>query len=89
VLHRTARPRIRRLHCLEQRQDVLHAVSRPQSEKSVMGVFQRAPATDGDESGVSLLWEDHRSTSSFRPPDVTGLDTNTGHRRTPDSRMGK
>ncbi len=61
LLHRTARPRIRGLGRLEKRQDVFSAFSRPLSEESMMGVFQRAPATDGDESGIAHLGEDHSS----------------------------
>ena len=60
LLHRTARSRIRRLGRLEKRQDVFGAFGRPLSEESMMGVFQRAPATDGNEPGIAHLGKDHR-----------------------------
>ena len=61
LLHRTAGPRIHGLDRLEERQYVLSAFGRPFSEKPMMRVFQRASATDGDESRIALLGKDHSS----------------------------
>jgi hypothetical protein len=74
LLHRTARPRIRGLGRLEERQDVLGAFSRPLGEESMIGVFQRAPATDGDESGIAHLGEDHGSARLTSSAEGLALD---------------
>jgi hypothetical protein len=59
LLDRLAGPRIRRLHRLEEVQNVLCARGRPQSEEPMVGVRERPTATDGDEAGVAGLGEDH------------------------------
>jgi hypothetical protein len=54
-----AGPRVGGLHRLEERQNVLGAGGRPQSQDAMVGVRQRAPAAEGDEAGVADFGEDH------------------------------
>jgi hypothetical protein len=61
LLDRLARPRVRRLHRLEEVQNVLRARGRPQSEEPMVRVGERSPAADGDEPGIAVLGKDHRS----------------------------
>jgi hypothetical protein len=66
LLDRPAGPRIRRLHRLEEVQNVLCARGRPQSQEPMVGVRQRPAAADGDEAGVAVLGEDHGWTACAR-----------------------
>ncbi len=38
---------------------MLCALGSPQGQKPMVGIRERPPATDGDEAGVTLLWQDH------------------------------
>ncbi len=60
LLDGLAGPRVQGLLQLEEVQDLLGASGRPQSEELMIGVRERPPATDGDETGVAVLGEDHR-----------------------------
>ena len=61
LLDRVAGPRIRGLLRLEEVKDVLCARRRPQAQEPVVGVRERPPAADRDETRVALLGEDHGS----------------------------
>jgi hypothetical protein len=56
VLDRPAGPRVGGPDRFEEVQNVLGARGRPQSEEPMVGVRERPPATDGDETGVAVLW---------------------------------
>jgi hypothetical protein len=49
-------------NALELVEHMFCAVGRPQGEKMVVGIQQRATASHCDESGVSLRWQDHQPT---------------------------
>jgi hypothetical protein len=67
LLDRLARPRIRGLRRLEEVQHMLSAQGRPQRQEPMVGVRERPTATDGDESGVAVLGEDHRRSATEAP----------------------
>jgi hypothetical protein len=62
LLDRQTGPPVRRLHRLEEVQNVLCAHGSPQSQEPMVGVRERPPAADGDEAGVAISWQDHGST---------------------------
>jgi hypothetical protein len=62
LIDRVAGPWIRGLLGLEEVQNVLCARCCPQSQEPMVGVRERAPATDRDEARVALLGEDHMPT---------------------------
>jgi hypothetical protein len=62
LFDRLAGPGVRRLHRLEEAQNVLCARGRPPSQEPMVGVGECPPAADGDESGVAVLGQDHGST---------------------------
>jgi len=41
--------------------DVRYCRRRPQGQEPMIGVRERLPATDGDEAGVAVSWQDHVS----------------------------
>ncbi len=57
--------RVRGLHRLEEVQNVLCARGRPQGEKLMVGVCERAPAADGDQARVAVFRQDHGCTCPF------------------------
>ena len=54
-----ARPRVGRLHLLEEVKDVLRARCRPQGEELVIRIGEGPTAADRHEARVSDLREDH------------------------------
>jgi hypothetical protein len=77
LLDRVARPRVRRLHRLEEVQNVLCARGRPQSQEPMVAVRERSPAADGDEAGVAVFGKDHGGT---RPVASAQLIVSHSHR---------
>src|SRR5215212_7303792 len=62
LLDGLAGARVGGLHRLEEGQDVLCARGRPQGEKLMVRIRERAAAADGDEARVAYLRENHGCT---------------------------
>ena len=75
---RPARALVPGARLLEEVQDVLRAIGRPHGKKAMIGVQEGAAATHGDEPGIPVPGEDHRSFSPVpsweemmdKPPDA-------------------
>ncbi len=64
LLDRLAGSRVRGLDGFEEMQNVPCARGCPESQEPMVGVGERPPAADGDETGVAIFGEDHSCITS-------------------------
>ena len=85
LLNGLAGPWVRGLYRLKKVQNVFCAYGGPQSQELVIGVRERPPAADGDETGVTVFGKNHgcRSCRNILTSGLNGRNIQWGLRHSP------